>query len=342
VLIGHSRAGNAIRNYLWNGGAASVEKVVLAATTTNGLLATDQLPRNEFNRNGVFLRTLNARATDVPPGVPTLSLRSDANDLWFQPDGRFIGLPGRPTGIGHDAPDVRGATNVVLAGADHKQAALGDAAFDAVYRFLAGAAPAVTGVPPEPRPVLDGIVTAFRDGAPSNLPVPGAQVEVFELSPETGERLGPAVHVRTTGADGRWGPYAARPGVALEFVLRVTGLPVTSIVRPPFPRGSSLVRLTPAVPSPDERAGEGLVVVRRPRGLSGAGRDLILANGAPGRPRAENVYRFLLDPAEPVPGIAAHGVGIGAGTVTVQANAERLVLRARPLRDAVVVAEFHG
>jgi hypothetical protein len=238
--------------------------------------------------------------------------------------------------------DVRGATSVVLPGADHQQAALGDAAFDAVHRFLTGAAPAVTGVPPEPRPVLDGTVTAFRDGAPSNRPVPGAQVEVFELSPETGERLGPAVHARTTGADGRWGPFVARRDVALEFVLRVAGLPVTCIVRPPFPRGSSLVRLTPAVPSPDERTGEGLLILRRPRGLSGAGRDVVLANGAPGRPRAEKVCRFLLDPAEPVPGIAAHGVGIGAGTVTVQANAERLLLRARPLRDAVVVAEFHG
>lgn len=342
VLIGHSRAGNAIRSYLWRAGAVKVSRVVLAATTTNGLIATDRFVNNEFNGQGAFMRTLNARTIDVPPGVPTLSLRSDSNDLWFQPDGRFIGLPGRPTGIGYDAPDVRGATNVVLPGADHKQVALGDAAFDAIHRFMLGAPPAVVGVPTTSTAVLDGIVTAFRDGAPSNLPVAGARVEVFEASPETGERAGTAVHAQTTGSDGRWGPYSARPDRQLEFLVRIAGLPATSIVCPPFPRGSSLVRLSPAIPSPEERAGEGLIVIRRPRGLSGAGRDVVRANGAPARPRAESVYRFLLDTDEPVPGIAAHAVPVGRGAVRIQVNAETVTVRARPLDEAVVVAEFHG
>ena len=157
-----------------------------------------------------------------------------------------------------------------------------------------------------------------------------------------GEGAVTVVHAKTTGSDGRWGPYSARPDRQLEFLVRIAGLPATSIVCPPFPRGSSLVRLSPAIPSPEERAGEGLIVIRRPRGLSGAGRDVVRANGAPARPRAESVYRFLLDTDEPVPGIAAHAVPVGRGAVRIQVNAETVTVRARPLDEAVVVAEFHG
>jgi len=85
------------------------------------------------------------------------------------------------------------------------------------------------------------MVTGRAGGLPSNLPLAGATLEVYEFAPETGDRLGSAIHSRTTGGDGKWRPFAARPGAYYEFALAAPGYPVQHVYRRPFPRSSAIL-----------------------------------------------------------------------------------------------------
>ena len=62
VLVGNSRGGNAIRNYVQNfGGASKVSMAVLGGTPNHGVWALkDFRPNSEFNGVGPFLVALNA------------------------------------------------------------------------------------------------------------------------------------------------------------------------------------------------------------------------------------------------------------------------------------------
>ena len=60
VLVGNSRGGNAIRNYVQNfGGAAKVSHVVLGGATNHGVWATGFRPNSEFNGLSPFMVALN-------------------------------------------------------------------------------------------------------------------------------------------------------------------------------------------------------------------------------------------------------------------------------------------
>jgi triacylglycerol lipase len=56
---------------------------------------------------------------EVMTGIKFMTICSDSNDKYAQPDGGFIGLPNVPTGLGYEAPELQGATNVLLAAVDH-------------------------------------------------------------------------------------------------------------------------------------------------------------------------------------------------------------------------------
>src|SRR5690606_9849825 len=119
VLVGNSRGGFAIRNYVQNGeGAQTVRRAILGRTPNHGIWASDYMPGSEFNGKGPFLTALNApkgtREYEIAAGPSWLTLRSDNNDKYAQPDGRWIGRPGMATHVGYDGPALRGATNVVL------------------------------------------------------------------------------------------------------------------------------------------------------------------------------------------------------------------------------------
>ena len=75
--------------------------------------------------------------------------------------------------------------------------------------------------------------------------LPGTRVQVFAVDPATGSRKGDAVHSKTVGADGFWGPFAAAPGTAYEFVVEAPGYAITHIYRSPFPRGTALLHMRP-------------------------------------------------------------------------------------------------
>jgi hypothetical protein len=157
---------------------------------------------------------------------------------------------------------------------------------------------------------------------------------VYEVSGETGARLGAPAHEKATGADGRWGPFQARAGAYYEFVLEVPGFAVTHVYRSPFPRSSRVVHLRPAQFAKGEAEAGSVLAITRPRGYFGHGRDV-----------------FTLDDKVP-PGINEGVPGASLGklllppgplrAVPARFNGERITVQNWPAKDGhLVFAEFH-
>ncbi len=296
VLMGNSRGGNAIRHYIANGGgAAKVSHAILGGTPNHGVWSNPGFrPNNEFNGAGAFLTGLNAPkgqdGNEVTPGVQWMTLRSDNNDKFAQPDGVWIGSKGTPTNVTFDGPALKGAANVVLPGRDHREVSYHPEAFAAAFRFVSGRAPATSSalhITPEAGVTLAGQVTGFSAAGPTNLPLPGARLQVFATDPATGERRGAALVDQTIGADGRWGPMRTDARTPLEFVLDAPGFAISHTYRAPFLRSSDIVHLRPerAIADADKDA-TAIVNFIRPRAYFGLPRDVVLINGeaAPGIP----------------------------------------------------------
>ncbi len=167
VLVALSRGGYAVRDYVQNaGGARVVSHAILGGTPNHGIQAVKGLMEtNEFSGTGPYLTGLNApknaAGDEVTGPVKWMTIRSDNNDKFAQPDGLWLGQRGTPTNITFSAPELKGATNVVIPRIDHRETATGPAAFDAMYRFITGKAPATTGVIPEQRVVLSGEISGL-------------------------------------------------------------------------------------------------------------------------------------------------------------------------------------
>jgi pimeloyl-ACP methyl ester carboxylesterase len=327
ALVGNSRGGNSIRSLIKNGGAADVSHAVLCGTPNHGVFDWDENPGNEFNGRGPFLRGLNDGESEVVPGTAFLTLRSDGLDKYAQSDGRFVGKPGVATGITSGGPALKGATNLVLGPVDHRETAYHPRAFREIYKFIAGREPARIAILPEAQVKLSGLVTGTPGGVPTNRPMADATVEVFRVAPETGERIGGAVHTSNTGSDGRWGPAEVDPAWHLEMVLTVSGATTTHFYRSPFPRSSDIVHLRAArALQPTEAGGGAVVMMTRPRGYFGLPRDIVLLDGK--------------EPTDVKPGVPTDSVTtvrLSAAEVGRQVaglfNEERIVARARPASD---------
>ena len=334
VLIGSSRGGYAVRNYIKNfGGAAHVSHAILCGTPNHGVQATPGSPNNEFNGLGSFLSNLNA-GDEVQPEVRFMTTRSDTNDKYAQPDGKFLGMPGQPTNVTYSSPELRGAKNVVLPGLDHRELAFHPLAFKSMYTFLTGREPATLDVAPEPQPILNGMVSGWANGAPTNLPLAGAQVEIYEVDAGSGKRMGDAIHKKTISADGLWGPFSAKSSAYYEFVVTAPGFPITHIYRTPFPRSSAYIHLRLRPLSEREKGTGSLVSLIRPRGYLGHGRDTFLIDGQV--PGGVN---------EGVPGTAEGGKRFEPGaqrSIKVVLNREALTVLTYPLEENhITIAEFH-
>ena len=336
ALVANSRGGYPIRNYVaLNNGAPNVSHAVLCGVPNKGVFAWEQSPGSEFNGRGPFLTRLNGGETDVVPGTAFLTLRSENNDKFAQPDGRLLGRPGVATGVGFDGPELRGATNLVLGQLDHREVAYHPRAFREMFRFIAGSEPDRLAIVPEAQVTLEGLVTGVAGGVPSNRPVAGAAVEIYRVNPDTGGRMGDAVHRKTTGADGQWGPARVEPTWALEFVLASPGHPITHIYRSPFPRSSAIVHLRPgrALAQGDASAGA-VVLMTRPRGYFGLPRDVVLLDGREAR--------------DVTPGVATDAtttVRLPAGEIGRPVvglfNEERIAARAWPAAEnRITIAEL--
>ncbi len=334
VLVGSSRGGYAIRNYIRNyEGAAHVSHAILCGTPNHGTYATPENLNNEFNGLGPFLSGLNT-GDEVQPGVQFMTTRSDSNDKYAQPDGRFLGKPGQLTHVTYAGPELRGAKNVVLPGLDHREIAFHAQAFKAMYAFITGREPETLEILPQPRPILNGLVSGFANGAPTNLPLTGAKVEIYEVDPASGQRSGDAVHRRTTSTDGLWGPFTAKPTAYYEFEATADGYPITHIYRTPFPRSSAYIHLRLRPLSDREKGTGSLVALVRPRAYLGHGRDTFVIDGKV--PGGVN---------EGVPGTAEARQRFEPGpprSVRVELNKEALTVLTYPLEGGhIIFAEFH-
>jgi len=272
-----------------------------------------------------------------------MTIRSDKYDKFAQPDGRYIGQPGVKTNVSYDAPALKGAEDVVLPGADHREVAFNALAFAEIYRHIVGKPPATVAVTPEEAVRLDGRLTGFAAGVQTNLPLPGGKVSVYAVDAATGKRLSGALLHKVVGEDGRWGPVSAGAGQALEFEIEAAGYPVTHIYRAPFLRSSEIVHLRPAAPGvlaelgappkPGAQADFSWVTITRPRGYFGQGRDRFGVDGTTraindGGVPTESTQRFAL--TAPTRGAIAYF------------NNERIAVQNWPLAEKrVVLAEFH-
>jgi len=340
ALVALSRGGYAVRNFIANGGASVVSHAVLGGVPNHGVWANPGfLPGSEFNGAGPFLVKLNApqgaAGNEVTPDVAWLTIRSDNNDKYAQPDGVWLGARGTPTNVSFDGPALKGAENVVIAGLDHRETALGVKAFAETYRFIAGKPPATLAIVPEARVVLDGTVSGLgldnRQGDfATNLPLAGATIEIYATDPATGLRVGPAAHRTTIGGDGRWGPFVADAAARYEFVVAAPGYATTHLYRSPFPRSSSIVSLHPERLADADRDAKSLVTLSRPRGYFGVPRDRIALDGT--SPPA--------DIPRGVAGVSTARLKLtdpGPRSIVGEFNDERIVGRTWPVADNHVV-----
>ena len=292
VLVGNSRGGNAIRNFICNGGGQNlVSHAVLGGTPNHGVQAIPGVNEaNEFSGTGPFLSQLNApknaQGDEVCSPAKWMTIRSDNNDKFAQPDGLWIGMKDKPTNVTFAGPELKGATNVVIPRIDHRETSYSAAAFEATYRFITGRAPEL-GIQAESSVVLNGKVVglglnpqdAQSGNFVNNLPLAGAGLEVYEIDPLTGQRKGAAVHQKTVGADGLWGPFKARSRMPYEFVITAKGYATTHIYRSPFPRSSDILHLKPERIVEADRSAQSLVSFVRPRGYFDPQRDRMSLDG---------------------------------------------------------------
>ena len=335
ALVGNSRGGYSIRNYIRNGGGADISHAVLCGVPNHGIYEWDEGLGGEFNGRGPFLRGLNEGESEVTPGTAFLTLRSDGIDKYAQADGRFVGKPGTPTGVTPEGPALKGATNLALGALDHREVAFHPRAFREIYKFIAGREPSRIAIVPEAEVKLSGLVTGTPGGVVTNRPVSGATVEIYRVSADTGERTGGPIHSSQTGADGRWGPVQVEPAWYLEIVLTSAGSPTTHLYRSPFSRSSDVVHLRAARPLGPADAGAGAVVLMsRPRGYFGLPRDVVLIDGKEPRDVKSGV------PADSVTTLRLPAEEVGRAVVTLF-NEERIVARAWPASEnRIAVAEL--
>ena len=281
VLVGSSRGGLTIRNYIQNGGGdQTVSHAILCGTPNHGAWAiAGYREGSEFSGTGPFLKALNAAKNEagdeVTGPVKWLTLRSDRKDKYAQPEGDWVGLQGKPSGIDADGPALKGAENQVLAGLDHREVAYSAPAFAAAYRFITGHDPVYADFTSNLRVSLSGIVTGrgvnpsenHGDRLTDNLPLPGAIVEIFGVQSESGLRGSVAPQYRkVVGSDGRWGPFHGVGGAHYEFVVRAHGYAITHIYRSGFARDTALIDLQADRFRNQEIPAYSVIELVRPRG----------------------------------------------------------------------------
>ncbi len=202
--------------------------------------------------------------------------------------------------------------------------------FERTWQFAAGEPPRRLAIVAESTPLLDGRI----EQPGSHRPMAGVKVEVYEVAPRTGERLGPAVHVSNTGADGRWGPMTARSDAPYEFVIAAPGFAITHIYRSAFPRSSDIVDMQPVHLADAERKAGSVVAMSRPRGFFDLRRDHASLDGAA------------------LPGVVPGEIGVSESklvlppgpvrTVIADCNGERIAARSWPAtQNHAVIAELH-
>ena len=233
ALVGNSRGGYSIRNYIKNGGGADISHAVLCGVPNHGVYDWDDGLNGEFNGRGPFLRGLNEGESEVTPGTAFLTLRSDGNDKFAQADGRFAGKPGTPTGVTSDGPALKGATNLVLGALDHREVAYHPRAFREIYKFIAGQEPSRIEIVPEAEVKLSGLGDGHagrRSNQPSGIRRDGRNLSRLRRDRRTHRRADPFVANRRRRPLGP-GAGRAEPGISKSCSHQPVRLPRISIAR---------------------------------------------------------------------------------------------------------------
>ncbi|MEZ0307259.1 MAG: twin-arginine translocation pathway signal [Ramlibacter sp.] len=339
VLMGNSRGGNAIRSYILTGGGdRTVSHAILGGTPNHGVQAIPGVNEgNEFSGTGPYLKSLNApknaAGDEVTGPVKWMTIRSDNNDKFAQPDGLWIGMRGKETNVTFAGPELKGANNVVIPRIDHRETSYSPQAFAAAYRFIAGKEPPNASITPEDRVVLSGKVSGMgvssTDAAsgnfPNNLPLPGAKLEVYAIDSNTGERAGAPAYSTTVGADGLWGPFSTALNTRYEFAVQAPGYATTHFYRSPFPRSSNVIHLRVDRIAEADKNAPTIVKMVRARGYLDPGRDKMVFDGItppPGAVLGAGVASSVIKPAIPAP-----------RAVTAEFNGERVIGRTWPAKD---------
>jgi triacylglycerol lipase len=287
ALIGSSRGGLTIRNYLLHGGSGNVSHAILCGTPNHGVVTSDTNLNGEFNGKGHFLEDLNRPANDgseVIQGVKMMTLRSDKLDKYAQPMAIAFGAPETPTGVGYDGPELRGADNVVLTGADHRELAFQPRAFAEMFKFITGEAPQTLSVTPEPKPTVSGLITGFENRVPTNQPLAGVHLRVYAVQDASAPETNPAYEA-TTASDGNWGPFQIAPDQEYDFDLEFQGRHVR-YYKARIPRSTTLLNLR-FLPVPKEQysssqtEGAEHIVISRSQGYFSRDRDPVMIDGKP-------------------------------------------------------------
>ena len=280
ALIGNSRGGNVIRNYVKNGGgAANVSHAILGGTPNHGVSRLGADARQRIQRQGPVphaaqcgpQRSGAGRALHDHPQRQQRQVRAARRGVR------------RRAGAGHGRglrrPRAEGRENVVTPRST--TARLPDApAFAEMYRFITGRPPAQLRSRPKPRRCSNGKVNGMEGGVPTNLPVAGAKVEVYEVSPRDRRAARRGRSCQDDGAPTGCGDRStptSKP--TTSSCVTVPGHAITHIYRSPFP---ALEQHRPPAPGDDRegrrRAGS-VVSISRPRGYFGHGRDVFTLDG---------------------------------------------------------------
>jgi pimeloyl-ACP methyl ester carboxylesterase len=169
---------------------------------------------------------LDGRQSASPPGgVPTLAVWGEWN----------------PTSA------IGGAANAHFPDKGHTEVATAAETFALMYEHFTGSPPATTDVVPEPpgRVTLAGRATIF----PENVGVGDATVEMWEVDPDTGERIGNRPRATTPlDDDGAFGPFRAHGAKYYEFAIVRSGQSVHHFYVLPQPRSNHFLRLQTSHP----------------------------------------------------------------------------------------------
>jgi triacylglycerol lipase len=285
ALIGSSRGGLTIRNYLLHGGSNNVAFAITCGTPNHGVVALDANLNGEFNGKGYYLQSLNhayGDGSEVPPGVKMMTLRSDKLDKYAQPTGVAFGTPQTTMGVTYAGPALAGATNIVIPDLDHRELAFYPSAFAEMYKFITSATPKTTQVTPVSVPTLSGLITGFENGAFTNLPLAGVHLRIYLVTPT--ESPTPIYEI-VTKSDGKWGPFQASSTQEYDFDLEYQGRHVR-FYKAPIPRSTTLLNLRfLPVPKEPKVTGQGApsvpthgsqLLIARPQGYFSRERDPVL------------------------------------------------------------------
>jgi pimeloyl-ACP methyl ester carboxylesterase len=345
VLVGHSRGGTIIRNYLAKHGTTGVSKVVLCGAPNHGVISVPINLDSEFNGQGYIMSALNASGRETLAGVAYLTIRSDGRDKYFQPTGRFFGAPNLNTGIGPESAGLEGATNIVIAGADHREVALSQQAFSAMYQFITGEAARRFDVIRQAEVVLSGRVVGYSGADVSNRGLASARLEVFAQDAKDGQRQGKPLLDAVLDSGGAWGPIRVGSETPLEFVVSVPGMPHVHTYRRAFARSTGTVRLRPWRFGTALQA-ESALVVRALTSLHHSATELSLldlGNGSvvPAKPVQDGINLPIEDAA--IASISAFLAEPRLGrSIVARLRGEAITVRTWPYPEAVTVAEFGG